>query len=75
MLKRLKIKNPKYPLTPGSYRITVEDLGSRFYIRNGLEYFSLSIREGMEGYCLSDFMVTKKLGSVIHLKKKGKRKK
>lgn len=75
MLKRLKIKSTKIKLLVPHYRIMVEDIGEIYQISNGKEYFSLQVREGMEGYRIGDFLVTKKLGSIIHVKKKGKRKK
>lgn len=75
MLKRLKLKNLKKEVLPSTYNIAIEDIGHTYQITNGYEFFMLSVREGMEGHKLGEFMVTKKLGSVIHIKKKGKRKK
>lgn len=75
MLKRLKIKNLKKEVLPCTYNLAIEDLGQTLQITNGQEFFMLQIREGMEGHKVSEFLVTKKLGSIIHVKKKGKRKK
>ena len=77
MLKKLKNKPRDGDLVmPGSFKIFYEDIGKTFMLRNGQKYYSLTVREGMEGHLFSEFFMTKLRGSQIHVKKvkKGKKK-
>lgn len=74
MLKKLK-GVPKEGIKNNNYRIIKEDIGKVRYLKNGLDYFSLVVSEGMEGYYFSEFFSTKSRGTNIHIKKQKKGKK
>lgn len=57
-------------------RIPLEIVGQRVAVHNGRYFSSFIVRRWMYGHRFGEFVLTKKLGSSIHVKKtkKGKRK-
>jgi ribosomal protein S19 len=57
-----------------SYFIKTSDVGKTVSLVNGKTAFSLFVTEMMLGYRFGQFLLTKKLGSSIHIKKKQRKK-
>jgi len=53
-----------------SLTITLDFLNKRVLVYNGLRFVSIAIKEAMLGHKFGEFVLTKKLGGVIHVKKK-----
>jgi ribosomal protein S19 len=62
-------------LNCGGRVILVEDVGRKYILRNGREFFSLLVEEQMVGYYFRDFRFTKATGTGIHIKRGKKKKK
>jgi ribosomal protein S19 len=57
------------------FRIKTTDIGGVFYLYNGRLMFPITILESMVGFRFGEFVLTKRLGSGIHVKKTRKSKK
>jgi ribosomal protein S19 len=58
-----------------SFRIKSTDIGKMFSVFNGKSAITFLILESMVGFRFGQFVLTKKLGSSIHVKKSRKSKK
>lgn len=50
------------------------DIGKRFMVYNGKEMHEVRVQEGMEGTAFGFYVLTKRMGPKIHVKKKNKKK-
>lgn len=57
-----------------NYKITLQDVGQVIKCYNGKIWVSLTLIENMVGHFIGEFLVTKRLGSIIHRIKKKKKK-
>jgi ribosomal protein S19 len=57
-----------------NYKVTLKDVGQVVKAYNGKLWVPLTLIEHMVGHFIGEFLVTKRLGSVIHRIKKKKKK-
>jgi ribosomal protein S19 len=56
-----------------SLRVKSLDIGKTYTVTNGKSTVSLVVTEAMLGFRFGQFVLTKRLGSTIHIKKKARR--
>jgi ribosomal protein S19 len=56
-----------------SLRVKSMDIGKTYTVVNGKSVINLVISEAMLGFRFGQFVLTKRLGSAIHIKKKARR--
>jgi len=67
-----KIKKYDFIIHNNNFCIDESFIGKRLAFYNGQKYLTILIREEMCGRRLCEFFLTKRIGSNIHKKKRGK---